>query len=536
MSGLNFSNFWNRACYGFLGLGVTIVSSLKTVLSAVIVTCVKFFLSAGFASAGGAVSLNLTTAITPQANAAVTIVGTNVTIDSDKLASASDNAIVFDASAMTDALHIVRGVDLSTTAPKGGSAAEVTVTSTDQSAIKTFSIPVDQVASGGASVTFTVLARFYASPDGEPVSTCGEALDQKVNFSLNFDCVQTTLTVTVTAPTTGSSALINNFLRNRTRNIVSNEPDLLPQLTQAGGNINPVSYNMADTTTGFRASFEANTNYQPASLFGYGYNTSNEPTILNQNNVWIQGALARSEQNGQTQDFGIVHLGAGHKINPDLVIGGIIQVDRASEKDTSANSSISGTGWMIGPYMVARLRDNLAFDGRLAFGQSTNSVSPTGTYTDTFKTNRAMIHARITGDFMQGDVKIAPAMAFIYMQEKQLSYVDSLSVTISEQTINMGQLSTGASVSKNIVMENGMMLTPSIGLKGIWNFADTGFLNVATGAASTANNNRLSARLDAGLDVSVDEGVTLQFKGFFDGIGASNYKAYGGASMLMVRF
>jgi hypothetical protein len=85
-------------------------------------------------------------------------------------------------------------------------------------------------------------------------------------------------------------------------------------------------------------------------------------------------------------------------------------------------------------------------------------------------------------------------------------------------------------------MENGMMLTPSIGLKGIWNFADTGFLNVATGAASTANNNRLSARLDAGLDVSVDEGVTLQFKGFFDGIGASNYKAYGGASMLMVRF
>lgn len=319
MSGLNFSNFWNRACYGFLGLGVTIVSSLKTVLSAVIVTCVTFFLSAGFASAGGAVSLNLTTAITPQANAAVTIVGTNVTIDSDKLASASDNAIVFDASAMTDALHIVRGVDLSTTAPKGGSAAEVTVTSTDQSAIKTFSIPVDQVASGGASVTFTVLARFYASPDGEPVSTCGEALDQKVNFSLNFDCVQTTLTVTVTAPTTGSSALINNFLRNRTRNIVSNEPDLLPQLTQAGGNINPVSYNMADTTTGFRASFEANTNYQPASLFGYGYNTSNEPTILNQNNVWIQGALARSEQNGQTQDFGIVHLGAGHKINPDLV-------------------------------------------------------------------------------------------------------------------------------------------------------------------------------------------------------------------------
>ena len=61
-------------------------------------------------------------------------------------------------------------------------------------------------------------------------------------------------------------------------------------------------------------------------------------------------------------------------------------------------------------------------------------------------------------------------------------------------------------------------------------------ITIAAGAASTTNNSKISARLDAGLDLAVDEGVSLQFKGFFDGIGASNYKAYGGTSMLIVRF
>tara|TARA_R110002126_G_scaffold159051_5_gene306338 strand:+ start:2479 stop:3990 length:1512 start_codon:yes stop_codon:yes gene_type:complete len=502
--------------------------------------CFTLFLSAGLANAGS--NLVLTSAIVPQANAAVAITGTNVTIDSDKLANASDNPIVFDVSATTELQYTIRGIDLSTTAPKSGSATEITVSSTAQSVMKTFSIPVDQVAFGGASVTFNVLANSYASPNIEPVASCLAVSQLNPNY---YVCETITLTVTVTALTENStvdtSAIINNFLRKRAQNLASNEPDLAQQLTQSGGNINPVSYSMADTTAGFRASFKANSNGQnlndtSANSFGYGYNTSNEPAISNKNNVWIQGALARSEQNGQTQNFGIVHFGAGHKVNPDLVIGGIIQVDRASEKDTSVNSSISGTGWMIGPYMVVRLRDNVVFDGRVAFGQSTNSVSPIGTYTDTFKTNRAMIHARITGDFMQDDIKIAPTMSFIYLQEKQLSYVDSLSATIPDQTINIGQLSTGASFSKDIVMENGMVLTPSFGLKGIWNFADTGFLNTATGATSTTNKSKISARLDAGLNLAVDQGVSLLFNGFFDGIGASHYKAYGGTSMLMVRF
>lgn len=513
------------------------LSYLKSVFLCVVVSIVSVFLTVGVANAGSS-ALSLTTSLAPQTNAAVSTSGTNVTINSDLLPSAADNAIVFDINVTAGAGHTIRAANVSTTAPKSSSATETTVTSTNQNVVKTLSIPVDQVASGSGNTVFTVVLEAYGSPDGDPVASCSAALTLKASFPTNYDCQTITLTVTVTPLTSSvdTGAVVNNFIRRRSGGILNNEPDLHQQLDDNGSGINNVGYSLAETTGGFNASFNAQANRVLASKFGHGYKADGASEPSGFSNFWINGALSRTKQNGQSQNFGIVHLGAGYKLNSDLLIGGILQIDDASETDNSVGASVSGTGWMIGPYFVARLQDNIIFDGRVAYGQSSNKVSPTGAYTDSFDTTRALVKARITGEYYYDDVKVSPLFSLIYLTEKQKSYVDSLSVTIPEQTVNLGQITFGSDFSKQMQLDNGYTILPSIGLKGVWNFEDTGFLNAATGAASTLNNSEVSARLDFGVDIKNNDGLNFDIGAFYDGIGSSNYESYGGSATLKIEF
>ncbi|MEP2946692.1 MAG: autotransporter outer membrane beta-barrel domain-containing protein [Lentilitoribacter sp.] len=514
------------------------LSYLKNVFLCVVVSIVSVFLTVGVANAGSNIVLG--SSLVPQANTAVSQpTRSTVTIDSDLLPSATDNAIVFDITATTNSGYVVKGADVTTTAPKASSAVETTVSSFAQSVVKTLSIPVDQVAFGAANTVFTVVLEAYGGIAAESITSCAEALTAKGSFPSDFECETITLTVTVTPLSSASvdtGAVVNNFLRRRSGGILANEPDLHQQLDDNGSGINKVGYSLAETTGGFNASFNAQTNRMLASKFGHGYKADGASEPSGFSNFWINGAISRTKQNGQTQNFGIVHLGAGYKLNPDLLIGGILQIDDASETDNSVGASVSGTGWMIGPYFVARLKDSIVVDGRVAYGQSSNKVSPTGAYTDSFDTTRALVGARVTGEYYYNDLKVAPLFSFIYLTEKQKSYVDSLSATIPEQTVNLGQITFGSDISKEMQLDNGYTILPSIGLKGVWNFEDTGFLNAATGAASTLNNSEISARLDFGVDIKNNDGLNLDIGAFYDGIGSSNYESYGGSATLKIEF
>lgn len=509
---------------------------IKKYVLCFIVVLASILSISSIANAGSSVAaLSLTSSIVPQSNSAVSTSGTSVTINSDLLGSATDNAIVFDISAATNAVYDVKGTDVTTTAPKPG--VETTVTSTAKNVVKTFAIPVDQVASGAGNTVFTVVLEAYGAPSSETISSCVQAR-ASIYFPIDVNCETITLTVTVTPLTSSvdTGAVVNNFLRRRSGGILANEPDLHQQLDDNGSGINNVGYSLAETTGGFNASFNAQANRVLASKFGHGYKADGVSEPSGFSNFWINGAISRTKQNGQSQNFGIVHLGAGYKLNPDLLIGGILQIDDASETDNSVGASVSGTGWMIGPYFVARLKDNIVVDGRVAYGQSSNKISPTGAYTDSFDTTRALVKARVTGEYYYNDLKVAPLFSFIYLTEKQKSYVDSLSATIREQTVNLGQITFGSDISKEMQLDNGYTILPSIGLKGVWNFEDTGFLNAATGAASTLNNSEVSARLDFGVDIKNNDGLNLDIGAFYDGIGSSNYESYGGSATLKIEF
>ena len=93
---------------------------------------------------------------------------------------------------------------------------------------------------------------------------------------------------------------------------------------------------------------------------------------------------------------------------------------------------------------------------------------------------------------------IRPAVEIRYFEETQFSYTDSLGSFIPEQTISVGELRFGPTFARDIELDNGTFVRPSLGASGIWNFAAT---SEALPPAFGLGSNDLHARFEAGLSV-----------------------------------
>ena len=83
---------------------------------------------------------------------------------------------------------------------------------------------------------------------------------------------------------------------------------------------------------------------------------------------------------------------------------------------------------------------SVAYEARVSWGRSDNNVSPFGTYTDSFDTERWLASGKISGSFMMDQVNVKPTLEVSYFHETQLAYIDSLTNVIPEQSISLGEL------------------------------------------------------------------------------------------------
>ena len=251
--------------------------------------------------------------------------------------------------------------------------------------------------------------------------------------------------------------------------------------------------------------------------------------------LWAEGTWARVDDDTAESDFGLLYVGADYRFNAGLVVGVIAQFDRMDETDNTNGFAIEGKGWMAGPYIVARLSSNLIFDARGAWGRSDNEVSPFQTYTDDFEGERWLVRSRLTGDFKFGAVHVAPHVGVIYFEEEQKAYTDSNGNLIGAQTVELGRLTFGPKVSTSFSRPDGTTIAPFVAVQGIWDFKRTDQVNIDTGFAVTGTD-KVRARAEAGLSVRLPQGVSITGEGFYDGIGADGYNAFGGSVKVGVPF
>ncbi len=210
----------------------------------------------------------------------------------------------------------------------------------------------------------------------------------------------------------------------------------------------------------------------------------------------------------------------------------MLQANWSDESDNSAGSSADGFGWMVGPYMAAKLPgQNLFFDARAAWGRSDNNIKPLGTYEDDFETERWMINAKLSGLFQSGGLSIRPAVSVSYFEETQESYTDSLTNTIAKQTFSQGEVRFGPTFSQDILQDDGTVIRPKFGISGVWNFDVD---NDGNSQGAVVGTGDIRARLDAGFTAISTDLWSLDITGFYDGLGVDDYHAYGGSARLTV--
>lgn len=344
---------------------------------------------------------------------------------------------------------------------------------------------------------------------------------------------------------------IHDFLHRRSALILANQPDRnrrLQRMNSGGVGGQTLSFAQGDILSMLPVEFD------PMSIGSgnYSLRTSmhdvrvaramtllahdpNKQSMFVENtkwDLWFEGSYSEFEGAGDSRGyFGIAYVGLDYVVSNKLLVGGLLQFDQMKDSSDTNGTSISGRGWMAGPYVTARVAPNLIFDGRFAMGKSTNDISPFGTYTDTFETTRFLVDANLSGDFKVKEWTVTPNLALSFLQEKQHSYVDSLNVTIPSQTLKMGQLRFGPRLSRLFVDAKGASFEPFVTLDGIYTFANS---NAALSTSATDEAEGLRARLEAGFTTTNEHGAQLSFKANYDGIGRPDFEAYGVSLKLTV--
>jgi hypothetical protein len=416
-------------------------------------------------------------------------------------------------------------------------------------------------------VAGTGILTFKTAPDKETPSDVGTDniydVQVTVTDSSSLTDVQD-IAVTVTDVTEGPTAeetqkVVSTFMTNRANHVLSHQPDILGFLDgtnlNGGGPLGNLGFstsrsrilaaqnqvdaqNLNQNTASSDDNIQlalASANEEPAQT-GYGYSNAAE-SRTGTYDVWTE--LYGSKTNAGTSDssYWVGYVGGHYFINEQTLVGVVGQYDWSKESDASVSSNANGQGWMIGPYLAGQLPDQkLYYEARASWGQSTNKVSPDGTYTDGFDTTRWLVSAKVSGSYAINHLIVKPAISVSYYEETQHSYTDTDTNAnlIAAQTISIGELKFGPTLTDNIELDNGLLFQPSFGINGVYNFAIKD--NVASQGAALCNND-LRARIDAGFNlVDQDKGRSISTSGFYDGIGINDYQSYDGKVRLTLSF
>ena len=243
--------------------------------------------------------------------------------------------------------------------------------------------------------------------------------------------------------------------------------------------------------------------------------------------IWAQGSIYYYEDddlNVQRQGHAsLIFAGADYLIHPAILVGLLVQSDWISERSASLGTSASGNGWMAGPYISIGLTPNLFFDARAAWGKSDNSIDPLGVYTDNFSTDRSLVSAKLTGNWSYGRLWFRPSAEIAYFEETQLSYINELDFDIPEQSISLSRVSVGPEIGYPFGLENGSVLEPHVGVKGVWTLAQN------EGPARLDNvgdDDAFQVRLELGVTLTTRSGISMRASGPYDGLGGDRFSAY----------
>ena len=263
--------------------------------------------------------------------------------------------------------------------------------------------------------------------------------------------------------------------------------------------------------------------------------------------TWGEVTGARTNSKSTDTKSVLGSFGIHRKYSETFLTGLMLQFDRADHELPQQTGTIDGTGWLVGPYFVARHGSQpLYFEGRLLYGYSDNDIRfmdrHLGARTGSFDSTRVLAQIRVEGEIAvpgwdHGDdggaevPQLIPYADLRWLEDRAAAFTTVSATTgfrvpVPGQTVNISQLELGSNMVVPVAVPTGsMILTGGLGLV----FSNTEGNHIKSVA-------RGRGRGEIGFSYGLDENVQIDFESFYDGIGSSGYEGYGLSLNAEMRF
>jgi outer membrane protein W len=256
----------------------------------------------------------------------------------------------------------------------------------------------------------------------------------------------------------------------------------------------------------------------------------NQPNRLkapaNAADIWLEVQVNQIKRGDSLGRFSTTYLGTDYVLKPDFLVGLSVQRDWISFAGKSTTNTVKGVGWMITPYMTTKLTEHLYADVGIGWGKGQNKMSPFGTYTDSFNSERWLASMAMVGDFSVNHIKIKPTARLSYFKESTAAYADTLNVAIPSFAVKTGSFEFGPKISSHFVSDNETKYSPFITLNGVWEFSNNNTA-LTQNASSNFSNKEVHANIEAGVDFLFKNNSHLNTSINYNGIGNDTYKSWG---------
>ena len=343
--------------------------------------------------------------------------------------------------------------------------------------------------------------------------------------------------------------LVSSFIERRADQILSNIPDLSDRLNRGviGGFTRTNNFTASVDESGSNIDFDGVYRLDMSDIFK-----------VEDTEGWLETDYSSIEgDDGAATSTFFVKGGIDYSIQENIIAGLLLMLDWASEDGgntpldrhlvpaeitalpdvtgATAPSEIEGMGWLAGPYIVADFDPNVQFEGKLAWGGSSNSIKPFGTYEADFESSRFLLAAGLSssGYSSASGWSISPAIDYLYYQEEVDEFRDNAPATPIASTQNIPatgnlipsieygvhRVEFGPTFSKASDISSGKFNTV-FGVTGVWSSGES----ESNGAAQDVED--FNARINLRFDYLGDSGINLNFGGYYGGLGG-DYSSYG---------
>ncbi|MFK3967151.1 putative Ig domain-containing protein [Ensifer adhaerens] len=324
--------------------------------------------------------------------------------------------------------------------------------------------------------------------------------------------------------------LVRDFVRNR-QNLLSSTvkvPGLIER-RRAAASTDPVTTAVTPSEKGARLGFssslsqiQAARDAADAAAAGQNFVATDRPF-----DIWVNGSFLfhkdEDDRNDKWGNFALFSLGADYLLSDRALIGLSFHYDYMTDP-TDADAELKGNGWLAGPYASFEIGQGVFLDANLLYGGSSNDID-TGIFTGTFDTTRWMADVKLTGEWQLDEATVLmPKLRAVYFNEETDDYTvkNGLGEAIDLKGFieEQARLSIGFDVERTLELENGLILSPTVG-------ADVGFASL--------DGEGLFGRVSAGLALSNNDNWDIDFSLLFN-IEGDGSKSAGAKVGARVRF